>query len=753
MPVSRLIDEYFRPAKVRRSGSQTGQLGKVYSNPPFSFREQDFLSKFKYLYIIGREYEIPREDRQKTIGTSNVQTYKRQAEELINLQSWNDLIRFEKAHPGTLALVPGPCQICARTHEGCGRPKNEPCHHLDLMRFSMEGIGIDADALAKFELGLLLRWPDDGHLPQKLSAVMGILSNEKIPMDEVKSFFPDAEKNFLNFKEKEVLDPNILSPEIKRQSSWLDNQKRQRREVEDREGKRTAWLGFKDNSLDSGAYVANQSWKTAEDEAELPSEHLANAPKPETELPAEHIGKQLSESGLPSEHIKVKSREPVVDEEPERRHVEAAPAAAAAAEPVPEDSAAEAPADSEEDDSKYKWLGFKRSLAEANENFYNRPIPKFNVKDEEAAEEEADAEVVFDDDLGPEEGPQDQGLPKWKSNPALALQPGEEGYEESVGAASEQAAPETPFDDDVNPSEFSGDSGLPKWKSNPALAPEPDNPAEKVPAYAAESIVESERKMSALQEPGMDSSAAVKPASKHADEAPEPEDTKTGEFERFIRSMDVETLRKIIEVKLGDNGTKTTSQPDDEAMKARRREEQKAQLQSALTAKFEERQRMKAEREREEAARLQAQSDLAAAEERRQQEAKDAEREKIRAEIEARLLEKQAAQQKQAEEAAQRAREEEEAKRKAEDEKRMAEEERRRIEEAKLPDASTVENVLGAALSIAQAVSGGQTADQADKPAAVQKPKKAPVRHSYKWLNYKSELKEDDDSVTDWKKR
>lgn len=703
MPVSRLIDEYFRPAKVRRSGSQTGQLGKVYSNPPFSFREQDFLSKFKYLYIIGREYEIPREDRQKTIGTSNVQTYKRQAEELINLQSWNDLIRFEKAHPGTLALVPGPCQICARTHEGCGRPKNEPCHHLDLMRFSMEGIGIDADALAKFELGLLLRWPDDGHLPQKLSAVMGILSNEKIPMDEVKSFFPDAEKNFLNFKEKEVLDPNILSPEIKRQSSWLDNQKRQRREVEDREGKRTAWLGFKDNSLDSGAYVANQSWKTAEDEAELPSEHLANAPKPETELPAEHIGKQLSESGLPSEHIKVKSREPVVDEEPERRHVEAAPAAAAAAEPVPEDSAAEAPADSEEDDSKYKWLGFKRSLAEANENFYNRPIPKFNVKDEEAAEEEADAEVVFDDDLGPEEGPQDQGLPK--------------------------------------------------WKSNPALAPEPDNPAEKVPAYAAESIVESERKMSALQEPGMDSSAAVKPASKHADEAPEPEDTKTGEFERFIRSMDVETLRKIIEVKLGDNGTKTTSQPDDEAMKARRREEQKAQLQSALTAKFEERQRMKAEREREEAARLQAQSDLAAAEERRQQEAKDAEREKIRAEIEARLLEKQAAQKKQAEEAAQRAREEEEAKRKAEDEKRMAEEERRRIEEAKLPDASTVENVLGAALSIAQAVSGGQTADQADKPAAVQKPKKAPVRHSYKWLNYKSELKEDDDSVTDWKKR
>lgn len=54
---------------------------------------------------------------------------------------------------------------------------------------------------------------------------------------------------------------------------------------------------------------------------------------------------------LPSEHIKVKSREPVVDEEPERRHG-AAPAAAAAAEPVPEDSAAEAPVDSEEDDSK-----------------------------------------------------------------------------------------------------------------------------------------------------------------------------------------------------------------------------------------------------------------------------------------------------------------------------------------------------------------------------------------------------------------
>ncbi|MGI6109317.1 MAG: DUF2284 domain-containing protein, partial [Eubacteriaceae bacterium] len=464
MPVSKLIEEYFRPAKVRRTGSQTGQMGKVYSNPPFSFKEQDFLNKFKYLYVIGREFEIPREDRQKTIGTSNVQTYKRQAEELINLQSWNDLIKFEKDHPGTLALVPGPCQICKKTHEGCGRPRNEPCHHMDLMRFSMEGIGIDTDALAKFELGLLLRWPDDGRLPQKLTALMGILSNEKIPMDEIKAYFPDAEKNFLNFREKENLDPNILSPEIKRQTSWLDNQKKQRRELEDKEGRRTEWRGFKSDSLDSGDYVKNQIWKTVDEDSDetvdiekkqdegatLPSEHLKNAPRPETELPTEHIGNQTKETGLPSEHIIVKCKDPVSDngngepiklrtvyvaENQERRSTF----------PKDEDTETVEKSD-EEDDSKYKWLGFKRSVDEANENFYNRPIPKFSVTEEEN-----------------ESGEEQEGEPAEAGETPASDIP--------VELPSYKAV--LPEDD-----EFSQSGSVPKWKSNPALQPEEDAAAE-----------------------------------------------------------------------------------------------------------------------------------------------------------------------------------------------------------------------------------------------------------------------------------
>ena len=43
----------------------------------------------------------------------------------------------------------------------------------------------------------------------------------------------------------------------------------------------------------------------------------------------------------------------------------------------------------EEDDSQFKWLGFKRSADEADEMMYARPIPKFSLSEEEKAAQEA----------------------------------------------------------------------------------------------------------------------------------------------------------------------------------------------------------------------------------------------------------------------------------------------------------------------------------------------------------------------------
>ena len=69
------------------------------------------------------------------------------------------------------------------------------------MRFSLESLGFDVDAICKYEIGVLLLWPKEGHLPEKLCAVMALMSNEKIPMDAIKAHFPDAKKSWLRFSD------------------------------------------------------------------------------------------------------------------------------------------------------------------------------------------------------------------------------------------------------------------------------------------------------------------------------------------------------------------------------------------------------------------------------------------------------------------------------------------------------------------------------------------------------------------------
>lgn len=564
VPIDKLLSEYFNPGKVRRNGSQTAYSGKRYSNPPFSFREEDFLKKFKYIYPIGREYEIPREDRQKTIGASNVAAYKRQLEDKINLVCWNDLLSFEKDHPGSLALVPGPCQICERTHEGCARPKNEPCRHLGMMRFSMEGIGIDADTLAKFETGLLPKWPDDGKLPQKVTAVMGILSNDLIPVEDLKEAFKDAEKNFLNLSERESADPNILSPEIKRATSWLDEQTLQRKALEQKK---------------------MEEEQKAQERA-LPSEHLDNAPVPESELPGEHIKDAL-----------VKEPESLEKKE-----------ASAQAEEVSE----------EEEDKKYKWLGFKRSVDEANRNFYNRPIPKFNVSEEEETEE---------------------AVPSTN--------------EEESG--NEEVELNYSFKRTIEEEDESPEEAIPKWKTNPALIPDEE-----------EETVENKNE----SDQGEDNS--------------EESDT---DMMDLLSQIDTELLAQVLMKKLEEDG-KIDSLRE---LSRKNKEENTKPVEI---------------------------KDEISPSETKHEEAKAQDNEPDEDEVSVEIASSDT--------------------------------------EEHLPDASSLEDVLSAALSIAQSVSGEkpqQKEAEKEKTELVEE-KKAPVRHSYKWLNYKSELKdEDDDGLRDWKDR
>ena len=347
--MDKMLEEYHQLRKTRRYCAACPNYNKYWSCPDYAFDEALFLKEFKYMYLIAREYEIPREDRQKIFGIQPVAEYCKQIMQAMKVESWKDLLDLEAEFPGTLSLMPGNCHVCDISGEGCAKPKGQKCRHPELMRFSLESLGFDVDAICKYEIGVLLLWPKEGHLPEKLCAVMALMSNEKIPMDAIKAHFPDAKKSWLRFSDTAPEARNEVRPSVKRQESWLDNMKKQNQEkAEDPAYKpQKSWIGFKSEALDSGDYVKERPWREEEpEEAPLAPEETAAL-----------VDEMIASSPEP---------EPAAPETPSH----------------PEVSASE-----DEEDAKYKWLGFKRSVEEAEEELKKRPIPKFNVPEEDEIEE------------------------------------------------------------------------------------------------------------------------------------------------------------------------------------------------------------------------------------------------------------------------------------------------------------------------------------------------------------------------------
>ncbi|WP_195268227.1 DUF2284 domain-containing protein [Eubacterium sp. 1001713B170207_170306_E7] len=413
--MDKMLEEYHQLRKTRRYCAACPNYNKYWSCPDYAFDEALFLKEFKYMYLIAREYEIPREDRQKIFGIQPVAEYCKQVMQAMKVESWKDLLDLEAEFPGTLSLMPGNCHVCDISGEGCAKPKGQKCRHPELMRFSLESLGFDVDAICKYEIGVLLLWPKEGHLPEKLCAVMALMSNEKISMDAIKAHFPDAKKSWLRFSDTAPEARNEVRPSVKRQESWIDNMKKQNLEkAEDPAYKpQKSWIGFKSEALDSGEYVKERPWRE-----EAPEE----APAAPEETAA--LAEEMIES----------SAEPVPDAEPE----------AAAAEPLaqPDTTSSE-----DEEDAKYKWLGFKRSVEEAEEELKKRPIPKFNVPEEEEKEEKPEENAAAEPEAAAEP-PVAEPAPQAAEAPAAAV-PEAEPVQPAAKPQPEPAQAPEPVEEEI----------------------------------------------------------------------------------------------------------------------------------------------------------------------------------------------------------------------------------------------------------------------------------------------------------------
>jgi len=369
--IERLMEDYFDRDKTLGYCKACPNYSKVWSCPPYQFDEAIFLKEFKYMHIIGRQYEVPRNDIRLIRDPKAISDYCTEKMEAIKVMTWQTLLEIENEVEGVVGLIPGNCPVCQVQGMECARKSGQPCRFPKLMRFSLESLGFNVVDLVKYEVGMSTKWPENQRLPEILTSVSAILCNEEIPRDVLKKYFPDKKKSWERqnplMAQKEFHTSEKIMP-----SETLHGTAQATKAINriiDEEippyQPQKSWVGFK-AEREEGEPPMKKGW-TVTIQGEEEDKH---------ELPAEVVEELNAKVEIPE----VAQESTEVFEEDEMPAVNAV--------------------EEEEDDSKYKWLGFKGKVDDFDE-MPKRPIPKMSELilegDEEADEAEsveAEAEVI-----------------------------------------------------------------------------------------------------------------------------------------------------------------------------------------------------------------------------------------------------------------------------------------------------------------------------------------------------------------------
>jgi predicted metal-binding protein len=382
--VEYLMEEYFNREKTLGFCKACPNFSKYWSCPPYAFNEAIFLKQFKYMHIIGRQFEVPREDLRNIRNPEAVKNYSTDKLQAIKVMTWKTLLEIEDEVDGVIGLIPGNCPICETQGMECARKINQPCRHPKLMRFSLESLGFNVADLLKYEVGMTIQWGDTYRLPEVLTSVSAILCNEEIPKEILKKYFPDKKKSWekkdqrnpeTEFHTSETIKPEETihggSAAVQAKAKIIDDEIPPYRPQK-------SWVGYKaeknpeDDAMKKGYTV------TIQGEEQLITEKTAE------EVEAEKIYDEESAPEVKAEEAVVEVVTLVTNPEPEVTEVV------------------------EEDDSKYQWLGFKAPLDD--DEIVKRPIPKMTelILDgeevpagEDAQEPAAAAEVAPEEDCTP----------------------------------------------------------------------------------------------------------------------------------------------------------------------------------------------------------------------------------------------------------------------------------------------------------------------------------------------------------------
>jgi len=186
---------YYSPKIINKYCESCNKFSKVWSCPPLPFKDLDYVSKYKYCYIISGKIHIDKvpKDELKKIVDYSLKRYSDISngnDEFSNtfsglyysFREFNDkkIFSLEKYFNDSISLSSGRCLLC----DTCTRSIGKPCISEEQLRYSLESLGFDVSEIIKNIVGDKIQWSSDTK-PEYVTCVSALLSNDKISSDSI----------------------------------------------------------------------------------------------------------------------------------------------------------------------------------------------------------------------------------------------------------------------------------------------------------------------------------------------------------------------------------------------------------------------------------------------------------------------------------------------------------------------------------------------------------------------------------------
>lgn len=161
IPAKLFAEKYVDVPNFSEFCKNCSEYGKSWSCPAYSFDAEAFWKRYKTVRLIGEKLTL-------SDGLCKKKYTDKDAADFLNAMFIREKIKLtkymlhlEKKYSGSRALSSLICSYCKH----CARLDGKPCRHPDKMRFMIEGVGGNVEAMSKDLFGIEILWTKDGVLP------------------------------------------------------------------------------------------------------------------------------------------------------------------------------------------------------------------------------------------------------------------------------------------------------------------------------------------------------------------------------------------------------------------------------------------------------------------------------------------------------------------------------------------------------------------------------------------------------------